>query len=94
LRNSSADLQVKNPPPYSYQSLHNPDKKLYDKNRQEKLAEIKRELSKPPFLRNKYKTKREFESAINLLNNRPFKQEIIKIPEQNLNGALLLSILA
>jgi hypothetical protein len=29
-------------------------KKLYDKNRQEKLAEIKRELSKPPFLRNKY----------------------------------------
>jgi hypothetical protein len=25
LRNSSADLQVKNPPPYSYQSLHNPD---------------------------------------------------------------------
>jgi hypothetical protein len=25
-------------------------KKLYDKNRQEKLAEIKRELSKPPFL--------------------------------------------
>jgi hypothetical protein len=31
-------------------------KKLYDKNRQEKLAEIKRELSKPPFLRNKYKT--------------------------------------
>ncbi|SSC09137.1 hypothetical protein BTURTLESOX_2471 [bacterium endosymbiont of Bathymodiolus sp. 5 South] len=48
-------------------------KKLYDKNRQEKLAEIKRELSKPPFLRNKYKTKREFESAINLLNNRPFK---------------------
>jgi hypothetical protein len=28
------------------------------------------ELSKPPFLRNKYKTKREFESAINLLNNR------------------------
>ncbi|VVM17567.1 hypothetical protein BSPWISOXPB_3573 [uncultured Gammaproteobacteria bacterium] len=65
-------------------------KKLYDKNRQEKLAEIKRELSKPPFLRNKYKTKREFESAINLLNNRPFKQEIIKIPEQNLNGVEVL----
>jgi hypothetical protein len=43
-------------------------KKLYDKNRQEKLAEIKRELSKPPVLRNKYKTKREFESAINLVN--------------------------
>jgi hypothetical protein len=61
-------------------------KKLYDKNRQEKLAEIKRELSKPPFLRNKYKTKREFESAINLVNNRPFKHEIRKIPEQSLNG--------
>jgi hypothetical protein len=28
-------------------------KNLYDKNRQEKLAEIKRELSKPVFLRNK-----------------------------------------
>ncbi|VVM28149.1 hypothetical protein BSPWISOXPB_3904 [uncultured Gammaproteobacteria bacterium] len=53
-------------------------KSLYDKNRQEKLAEIKRELSKPPFLRNKYKTKREFESAINLVNNRPFKYEIKK----------------
>ncbi|VVH67092.1 hypothetical protein BSPLISOX_1688, partial [uncultured Gammaproteobacteria bacterium] len=65
-------------------------KKLYDKNRQEKFAEIKRELSKPPFLRNKYKTKREFESAINLLNNRPFKQETIKIPEQNLNGVEVL----
>jgi hypothetical protein len=25
LRNSSADLQVKNPPPCSYQSQHNPD---------------------------------------------------------------------
>ncbi|CAC9508991.1 hypothetical protein [uncultured Gammaproteobacteria bacterium] len=61
-------------------------KKLYDKNQQEKLAEIKRELSKPSFLRNKYKTKQELESAINLVNNRPFKQEIIKIPEQNLNG--------
>ncbi|VVH65982.1 hypothetical protein BSPLISOX_2086, partial [uncultured Gammaproteobacteria bacterium] len=61
-------------------------KKLYDKNRQEKLAEIKRELSKPPFLRNKYKTKQELESAINLVNNRPFKHEIRKIPEQSLNG--------
>jgi hypothetical protein len=59
LRNSSADLQVKNPPPCSYQSQHNPDC---------------------------YKTKQELESAIDLLNNRPFKQETIKIPEQNLNG--------
>jgi hypothetical protein len=41
---------------------------------------------KPPFLRNKYKTKREFESAINLVNNRPFKYEIRKIPEQSLDG--------
>ena len=61
-------------------------KKLYDKNQQEKLAEIKRELSKPSFLRNKYKTKQELESAINLLSNRPFKKEITKNPEQNLDG--------
>jgi hypothetical protein len=37
-----------------------------------------------------FHTKREFESAINLLNNRPFKQETIKIPEQNLNGVEVL----
>ncbi|VVH67203.1 hypothetical protein BSPLISOX_724, partial [uncultured Gammaproteobacteria bacterium] len=61
-------------------------KKLYDKNRQEKFAEIKRELSKPPFLRNKYKTKQELESAIDLLNNSPFKKYIVKISEQSLNG--------
>ncbi len=60
--------------------------KSHDKNQQEKLAEIKRELSKPSFLRNKYKTKQELESAINLLSNRPFKKEITKNPEQNLDG--------
>jgi hypothetical protein len=45
-----------------------------------------RELSKPPFLRNKYKTKQELESAIDLLNNSPFKKYIVKISEQSLNG--------
>ncbi|VVM24244.1 hypothetical protein BSPWISOXPB_3950 [uncultured Gammaproteobacteria bacterium] len=59
--------------------------KSYMKNNK-KLAEIKRELSKPPFLRNKYKTKQELESAIGLLNNSPFKKYIVKISEQSLNG--------
>ncbi len=64
---------------------------IYDKNRQAKIAELNKELSKPPFLRNKYKTRQEIEVAINLIKDRPFREEIIKIPEQNLHDIEVIS---
>ena len=62
---------------------------IYDKNKQDKIAEINKELNKPAFLRNR--SNQEIKSAIDLVENRPFKEEITKIPEQSLNGVEVVS---
>ncbi len=48
-------------------------------------------MYQPPFLRNKYKIRQEIEVAINLIKDRPFREEIIKIPEQNLHDIEVIS---
>ena len=62
---------------------------IYDKNKQDKIAEINKELNKPAFLRNR--SNQEIKSAIDLVENRPFEEEITKIPEQSLNGVEVVS---
>jgi hypothetical protein len=62
---------------------------IYNKNKQEKITQINKELSRPVFLRTMIN--QEIKSSINLVNNRPFREEITKIPEQNLNGVEVIS---